>query len=82
MTLWVIFDGYGVQIFCTYEKSLANFSTMNPNKYNLDKCSIEVVDNYDPASGMECVKDMESGVISMVRRPRGYRRASPHIPAP
>lgn len=82
MTLWVIFDGYGEQVFCTYEEQLANLSTMNAEHYNLDKCSIEELDNYDPTSGMECVKDMGTGVISLIRRPRGYQRAFPHVPAP
>ena len=82
MTLWVNFDGYGEQVFCTFEEQFANLTTMNAEHYNLDKCSIEVVDNYDPTSGMDCVKDMGTGVVSMIHRPRGYQRVSPHKPAP
>ena len=82
MTLWVIFDGYGEQVFCTYEENLANYSTMNPEHYNLDKCSIEIVNDYDPSSGMECVKNMITGEITQVKRPRGFQRTFPHVPCP
>jgi len=61
---------------------LANYSTMNPEHYNLDKCSIEIVNDYDPASGMECVKNMGTGEITQIKRPRGFQRAIPHVPCP
>ena len=83
MTVWVCFDGYGEQVFATREEKLANFDIgMKPEHYNLDKCSIEIVNDYDPASGMECVKNMETGEITQVKRPRGFQRTFPHVPAP
>jgi len=80
--IWVIFDGFGVQIFSTREERYANFDNMTDAEYNKDKCSIVLVPSYDSSGSSTCEKDMDTGDITIIQRPRGYSRASPHIPAP
>ena len=79
---WVTFDGWGEQVDCTFDERFANFDRMNPSEYNIAMCTIEVVRNYDLLTGMVCKKDMSTGIITLVQRPRDYRRPVPHVPAP
>ena len=70
MPCWVAFDERGKQVFCTYEERLANMGDMEASgRFDLSRCSIERVDEYDAGSGTICEKDVETGEISMVAIP-------------
>jgi hypothetical protein len=80
---WVIFDGWGVQVFFTREEQYANLNNMSDSEYNKGLCSIVLnVPGYTGVGRRACQKDMTSGVITIIERPRGYSPAVPHIPAP
>ncbi len=80
--IWVIFDGFGVQVFFTEEEKYANFSDMSDEEYNKAKCSIaKNVPNFTGLGRQQCVKDMTSGNISVIERPRDWKPVHPHIPA-
>jgi hypothetical protein len=83
VNIWVIFDGYGEMLFYTHEEIYANFNNMYDSEYNKEKCSIEL--NVPGFTGLvmeSCQKDMETGIITIIQRPRDYTRVKPHIPAP
>ena len=85
--LFVIFDGYGDQVFITYESQYANFDNMSDSQYNKAKCSInknvpgfnnQLIDGKQTY----CKKDTLTGEISILTRERGWKKPKPHIPAP
>ena len=70
MPCWVAFNEIGRQVFCTYEEHLATFRDMEANGgYDISRCSIERVDDYDYRSGLICEKDLQTGIIRMVPIP-------------
>jgi hypothetical protein len=81
--IWVIFDGFGVQIFYTLEEQYANFNYMQDEYYNKEKCSIFVnVPGFSGQGSQACEKDMDTGVITIIQRSREYQAVVPHVPAP
>jgi hypothetical protein len=82
INIWVIFDGFGVQIFYTCKEQLANFNNMIDSEYNKSKCSIALnVPGYNGVGYSACSKNITTGVITVFERPRDYKPQKPHIPA-
>ena len=80
--IWVIFDGFGVQVFFTKEEEYANYNNMSDTEYNKAKCSVELnVPGYMGVGRTACQKDMITGDITIIVRPRGYAAPVPHVPA-
>jgi hypothetical protein len=80
--IWVICDGFGVQIFFTREERFANFNNMSDSEYNKDKCSISLnVPSFDGSGYSACEKNMDTGEITIIERDRKYQPVYPHIPA-
>ena len=81
--IWVIFDGYGEQVFFTKEEKYANFNDMDDSEYNKGKCSIALnVPNYTGIGLQACQKNMDTDEISVITRDRKWQPTRPHIPAP
>lgn len=81
--IWVIFDGFGIQVFYTKEERYANFNSMADSDYNKTKCSIVLnVPDFTGIGYEACQKDMSTSVITIIQRNRGYQPVTPHIPAP
>ena len=85
--LWVIFDGYGNQVFLTYERQYANFNNMSDSQYNKVKCSINnnvlgFTNQLIDGKQSYCQKDIVTGEITIITHERGWKPKKPHIPAP
>jgi hypothetical protein len=81
--IWVIFDGYGEQVFFTMEEQYANLNDLDENEYNKAKCSIVLnVPNYTGEGLTACQKNMDTGEITIITRDRKWKPPHPHIPAP
>ena len=88
---WVIFDGYGNQVFNTYALKFANFDMMDDSEYNKTNCVIvkNPIDDLGVpvihSDGIDSLEYLPNGKVKRVKRDRTYvrpnRTANKHIPS-
>jgi hypothetical protein len=87
--IWVIFDGYGIMVFRTFEQRYANLNLLT-EAYNLSKCSIALNPcgyKGDPQGrdGHDIFyqKNMTTGTVSIITIEEFIEQVVyPHIPCP
>lgn len=91
--LWVVFDGYGEQIFTTKDEIYANFDFMQRSEYNIQECTIikNPVDENETIikdlSSTNIFKILPNGRLRKITISKDFRgnnrnEDGTHIPAP
>ena len=74
MTIYVIFDQYGDQVFFTRDEKYANFDNMNDQEFIKNKCYISKdIPGFNGKNRQACLRDIRTGQITLYTRSKSWK---------
>ncbi len=74
MTIYVIFDQYGDQVFFTRDEKYANFDNMNDQEFIKNKCYISKdIPGFNGKNRQACLRDITTGEITLYTRSKSWK---------